>query len=57
MVNAMRMTVIDAGYVGSSTALDFAHARHETILLELYPECLSKLKADHCPFYKPQAQE
>lgn len=40
-----------------STALGFAHAGHETILLECDPERLSTLQAGRCPFYEPQAQE
>ena len=51
------MTIIGAGYVGLSTALGFAHAGHETILLERDPERLSKLRAGRCPFYEPHAQE
>ena len=43
MVNAMKMTVIGAGYVGLSTALGFASAGHGTVLLERDPERLSKL--------------
>ncbi|MCH5349623.1 MAG: UDP-glucose/GDP-mannose dehydrogenase family protein, partial [Oscillospiraceae bacterium] len=53
----MKMTVIGAGYVGMSTALSFAHAGHETILLECDPERLLTLQAGRCPFYEPQAQE
>lgn len=57
MVNTMKMTIIGAGYVGLSTALGFAHAGHETILLERDPERLLKLQTYHCPFYEPHAQE
>lgn len=57
MVNAMKMTVIGAGYVGLSTALGFAGAGHETVLLERDPERLSKLQAGLCPFYEPHAQK
>ena len=53
----MKLSVIDAGYVGFLTALGFAHAGHKTILLEHYSECLSKLKAAYCQSYKSQAQE
>lgn len=57
MVKNMKMTVIGAGYVGISTALCFAHAGHETILLECDSERFSKLKSGNCPFYEPIAQE
>lgn len=56
-VSDVKMTIIGAGYVGLSTALGFAHAGHETILLERDPERLSKLRAGRCPFYEPHAQE
>ncbi len=53
----MKMTVIGAGYVGISTALCFAHAGHETVLLECDARRLAELQAGRCPFYEPQAQE
>ena len=57
MVNDVKMTIIGAGYVGLSTALGFAHAGHETILLECAPDRLMTLQAGRCPFYEPHAQE
>lgn len=53
----MKMTVIGAGYVGMSTALGFAHAGHETVLLECDSKRILKLQDGCCPFYEPQAQE
>lgn len=53
----MKMTVVGAGYVGISAALCFAHAGHETVLLECAAERLTELQAGRCPFYEPLVQE
>jgi UDPglucose 6-dehydrogenase len=53
----MRVCVIGTGYVGTVTAVCFAHVGHDVVGLEQEPDKVAKLKAGVLPFVEPGAEK